>query len=293
MTDSREAVAGRLLRTGVRNTFDPEVEVDWSAPLDPGRPFLPWRRMSLYGTDLWDTLTQEQRIELSRHEMTSILGVGLWFEIILMRMFARYVYDRDPRTAHVQFALTELGDETRHVVMFARAATKFGAPRYTVPRLVHQIGRMYGATAFGPSMFAGILVAEEITDRLQRAIMVDEEVQPLTRTINRIHVIEEARHVRYAKEELRRLTPGLNRAALEWHRLYTAAAAAIVVENLVDPRVYRSVGISPRAGRAAAKANPHHLETRRWLAEKLVPFLAEVRLFGGPSTRVWRRAHLI
>ncbi len=286
-------MATRLLESSVRNTFDPDIEVDWAAPLHDDKPFMTPALMSLYGTDLWHGLTDEQRIELSRHEMTSLINVGLWTEIILMRMFARYIYDGDPSSAHTQYALTELGDETRHVVMFARTAAKFDAPRYWVPPLIHQLGRLFSATAFGASMWAGILVVEEITDRLQRVMMMDEEVQPLTRSVQRIHVIEEARHVRFAKDELRRLTPGLNRAALEWHRFYTAAAATIVIENLVDPRVYRSVGIDPRAGRAAARTNPHHHATRRRLAEKVVPFLAEVNLYGGPSTYLWRRAHLV
>ena len=54
----------------------------------------------------------------------------------------------------------------------------------------------------GPSMWAGTLVAEELLDRLQREGMADERLQPLTRMVARIHVIEEARHVRFAREEL-------------------------------------------------------------------------------------------
>jgi len=51
-------------------------------------------------------------------------------------------------------------------------------------------------------MFAGTLVAEEITDQLQREAMKDNTLQPLTRMVSKIHVTEEARHVRYAREEL-------------------------------------------------------------------------------------------
>ena len=55
-------------------------------------------RMSLYGTALWERLTEEQRIELSRHEVASVASVGLWFEMILMQMMLKDLYTTTRRT---------------------------------------------------------------------------------------------------------------------------------------------------------------------------------------------------
>lgn len=289
----RDVSAARLLRSSAKNSYDPHVDIDWAAPLAEGKAFMPLERVSLYGTDLWTKLTPEQRIELSKHEMASIMSVGLWFEIALMHLLARYVFDLDARTEHAQYALTEIGDETRHSVMFARTAERLGVPRYGVPKVVHRAAKVFAATAAGPSMFASILVAEETTDRLQRAMMDDDGIQPLIRAVNRIHVVEEARHVRFAKEEVLRTTPRLTRASLRRHRVRTALVAFGVIDSMVDPRIYRSVGISPREGRAAALANPHFQDTRRWMAEKIVPFLRDAGLIGGRSEGIWRHAYLI
>lgn len=289
----RETTASRLLTSSARNAFDPDLDVDWDAPLAGGKPFMPLERVSLYGTALWEQLTDEQRIELSKHEIASVMHVGLWFEIILMQMLTRYAYDLDPRSAHAQYALTEIGDETRHSVMFARGAERLGVPHYGVPRALHNVARIAGATMAGPAMFASVLVAEETTDRLQRAMMEDENIQPLTRAISRIHVIEEARHVRYAREQVVRSMPKLGPVARRWHRFQTALVSYVVVDSLIDPRVYRSVGIDPREGRRAALANPHFHETRRWLGEKIMPFLTEQGLVGGAGMPLWRRSHLL
>jgi len=238
-------------------------------------------------------MSRPQQLELSRHEVASVMQVGLWFELILMQMLLRYVYDQDSRQPHAQYALTEIGDETRHSVMFARAADKLGTPRYAAPRWVHNLGRIYKATAGGPAMFAPVLVAEEILDRLQREAMADDGVQPLIRGINRIHVLEEARHVRYAREELVRMMPGLDRSQLRRQRAVVALVCYLLADSLIDPRVYRAVGIEPSVGRAAARANPHHQESRRWTAGKVLPFLREVGIVGGPSEALYRRAFLI
>ncbi len=288
-----DLVAGRLLDASARGSYDPHIDIDWSAPLEDGKAFMPLERVSLYGTDLWRGLSQEQRIELSKHEIASIASVGLWFEIVLMQLLVRYVYDLDPRSAHAQYALTEIGDETRHSIMFAKAITRFGAPAYGPVKPIHTAGKLYGALAGGPSMFGAVLVAEEATDRLQRATMDDPDMQPLIRMVNRIHVVEEARHVRFAREAVLRDVPKLNRAQLEAHRWLLALTAFGVMDALINPRVYRSVGIDPRRGRAAALANPHHRETRRWMTEKVTAFLTDAGLVGGPSKRVLKAAHLI
>ncbi|GAA2989567.1 P-aminobenzoate N-oxygenase AurF [Actinokineospora diospyrosa] len=286
-------MSARLLEASARTSYDPFVDIDWAAPLHPDKAYMPLERVSLYGTDLWRGLSHEQRIELSKHEIASIAGVGLWFEIILMQLLVRYAYDLDPRTPHAQYALTEIGDETRHSIMFAKAIARFDAPNYGPGKLLHNLGRVYKAIAGGPSMFASVLVAEEATDRLQRSTMDDTTMQPLIRMVNRIHVIEEARHVRYAREEVVRGVPGLNRAELEWHRLATAATAIAVMDAMVNPRVYKAVGIAPRVGRAAALANPEFRETRRWMVEKVVEFLTGTGMIGGPSKALWRKAGLL
>ncbi|WP_433331182.1 AurF N-oxygenase family protein [Spirillospora sp. CA-294931] len=289
----RETTAARLLRSSERTSFDPITEIDWDTPFDPSMPYLPFERVSLYGTPVWERLTEAQRVELSKHELASATAVGIWLEMTLMHMFMRVLYDLDPRAAHAQFALTEVGDETRHSVMFGRLLSALGTPDYGVPPLARTFTRLFKAIGSGPSMWATFLVGEEIFDRLQRATMADEGVQPMVRAISRVHVIEEARHVRYAREEIVRSMAGMRRTALARHRLVAGVTGTAVMEFLIDPEVYRCVGLTPEAGRAIALANPHFLETRHWLGEKIMPFLTDLGLVAGPATRLWRHAGLI
>jgi hypothetical protein len=289
----REATAQRLLRSSLEHSYEPNLDIDWDAPLVEGLYGMPAHRVSLYGTEMWDQLTEEQRITLSIHEVCSIARIGLWFEIILMQMLLRYAYDRDPRSQHIQYALTEVADECRHSVMFARMTERYGVPDYAPRWHAHLGGRIFKTIAAGPAMFAGTLVAEEITDQLQREGMKDDTVQPLTRMVSKIHVTEEARHVRYAREELARIMPKTNAVQREIGRWLTALAAHRIATNLIHPDVYRSVGLDPKEARKVARANPHHQETVRWTARKLIPFLREQGMIGGPSEVLWRKAFLV
>lgn len=292
MTD-RERTAGRLLKASAQHSHDPMVEIDWTEPLRDGVFFCPPHRVSLYGTPEWDRLTQDQRVTLSRHEVASLASVGIWFETILMQLLLRYAYDRDPTTQHVRYALTEIADECRHSVMFSTMIEKLGCPAYGVRRYEHELGRVLKTAMGGVPMFASILIAEEVLDTLQREAMADETIQPLTRQVSRIHVVEEARHVSYARDELVRLRSRISRPGLAAARLVIARSAHVVGTQLIHPAVYAPVGLDPAAGRRAARANPAHRETLRWAATRLVAFFTDLDLIAGPGQALWRRAGLI
>ncbi|MCW2676507.1 MAG: p-aminobenzoate N-oxygenase AurF, partial [Modestobacter sp.] len=238
-------------------------------------------------------MTDEQRVTLTVHEYCSISGVGIWFEVLLMQLVLRDIYGDDPAQPHFQWALTEIADECRHSVMFARTAETFGAPSYQPPPKIRMLGKAFAAKGDGPAAYAAILVAEEILDIFQRDLMKDERVQPLTRATSQIHVVEEARHMRFAREEIIRRTPRLNAWQLRKHRTVVAAVATIVADNLVQPEVYAAAGLDVERAVAAAKANEHYAAKLRDAAGGLVEFLRGVGLIGGPSERLWKRAHLI
>jgi hypothetical protein len=287
------AVAERLLKSSARQSYDPEVDIDWDAPLVDGLWGMQPERMSLYGTHLWDRLSEDQRLELSFHEVASVASVGLWFELLLMQMMLRDAYDDDPTTAHMHYALTEVADECRHSTMFGKAIGRFGIPAYGPQKRIHQLGRLFNHVVRGPSAYASILVAEEILDTWQREVVRDERVQPLVRMVSRIHVLEEARHMTFARDEVRRQLAGMSRARVGWHAMVTAQTSFMVARALVNPEVYAAVGIDPAEGRRTALANPHYRATLQWMGEKPLAFLRENGLLPKSQEKIWRASLLL
>ncbi len=290
----KDAVATRLLRSSERLSYDPAVDVDWDAPLDRTLPAMPLERVSLFGTPLWEQMTPEQRVQLSWHELASISSVGLWFELCLMQALLRHSYDQDPHRPHAQYALTEVGDECRHSVMFARAAEALApGARYRPSPAVHALGRLWKTVAAGPSMFASVLVAEETLDRLQREMLVTDGLLPLAVQVARIHVTEEARHVSYARAAVTRQVPRAGGVGMAFHRVATAVTAGFVVHAFLDPRVYEAVGLDREEAVRQARANPHRAETLLWMAEKVLDFLTEAEVVTRWTAPLWRRLGLL
>ncbi|HET9896771.1 MAG TPA: diiron oxygenase [Streptosporangiaceae bacterium] len=292
-TTDRERTAERLLRSTAAKAYDPGVDIDWTAPLAPGKQYVLPHRCSLYGTTLWDGLTPRQRIELGKHEVVSVASAGIFLESVLMRLLARHAYWGDPLSQHAQYALAELGEETRHTIMFAKMIERLGTPCYSPGRLILRLGSILASIVRGPSLWGAILIGEEVIDRLQREVVDDPQIQPLIRMISRIHIVEESRHVSFARAELRRSVAGTPRFALLFHRLLLSRIAFILSRILINPEVYRSVGLDPRQARRAALANHRYQESLRYGGEKLVAFLTDAGLIGFPGRRMWRRAFLL
>jgi hypothetical protein len=289
----QERIAERLLRSTAARSYDPELDINWSAPQLPDKAFLPEHRCSLYGTALYERLSPQQRRELGKHEAASVAGTGIWLEFVLLRLLAKLAYHGDPASRHVQYALAEMAEECRHSTMFARLIEWMGTPAYRPSPLVQRLGKILPVVAYGPAMWGAILIGEELTDRYQREMVTDESIQPLIRMVNRIHIMEEARHIGFARAELARSAARLSRAELPYHRALLGRVAYIVARSLISPEVYRSAGLDPRQAHKVALANPAHQETIRFGGEKIVAFLTETGLVGAPGMYFWRKSFLL
>jgi hypothetical protein len=289
----REEVARRLLESSRRHSFDPDTELDWDAPFEDGKWFWPPELVSLYDTPLWRRMPEEQRHALARHEAASLASLGIWFEVILMQLLARHIYDKPLTSAHVRYALTEIADECRHSMMFARLITKGGVPAYPVSRLHHNMARVLKTVSTTPGSFTATLLGEEILDWMQRLTFPDERVQPLVRGVTRIHVVEEARHVRYAREELRRQMVSCPRWEASLTRVSSGEAARVFSVSFVNPQVYADVGLDRREAVAQVKASAHRRDVMQQGAKRLTDFLDEIGVLRGVGRRLWRSSGLL
>ncbi|MGD9482630.1 diiron oxygenase [Streptomyces sp. TRM70308] len=291
-TDQHD-VAGRLLDSAAQLAYDPATEVDWETPLDKRFHGASPEWSTLYGTAYWAEMSEEQRKELTRQEAASVASTGIWFEMILQQMVLRDIYAKDPTDARFQWALTEIAEECRHSIMFARGAEKLGAPAYRPHRVAVELGRAFKTLAFGEAAYAAILVAEEVLDVMQRDWMRDERVVPFVRTINNIHVVEESRHMKFARDETRRRLARAGRVRREVNAFVIAVAAYVIVTSMVNKKVYANAGLDGERALAEARANQHHKAMMRSSCSGLMEFLASCGLLTKPALVFYQRANLI
>src|SRR3954453_3130743 len=288
-----DGTAKRLLDSAAMLSYDPMQEGDWDAPVASNKYGLNPEWSSLFGTPLWDEMTEAQKVTLTKHEVCSIMSIGIWFEMILQQMVLRDQYVHPHGNAEFQFALTEIADECRHSIMFARVCQKMGVPAYFPDKLSIQLGRGFKTLAKGEAAYAGILVAEEILDVMQRDWMRGENVQPVVRTTSKIHVVEESRHMKFARQEVREALQGASKARRQASAVLVAAAAYFIVSNMVNPAVYAAAGLDVERAVREARASTHRKAMLRTSSRHLMEFLAEAGLLTRPAMAIYRRLSML
>jgi hypothetical protein len=290
---TREEFSERLLKGSVKKSYEPIVDIDWDAPLDPDKYFLPPKVVSLYGTPLWDGMTREQQIELSKQELVNTLSAGIWFENILNQALLRDMMHKDPTDRATHYALTELGDETRHMVMFGRAIERIGAkpvrPRYYQRVIINGLPLAFK----GSLLWVAALIGEEIFDSLQRQMMDDPDLQPMVQRLMRIHVTEEARHIQFARDGLRRRVPDMPWISRFWVANLNGVGGLFFRYLFSNKVQYRRAGLPARTARRMARRSPHRHEVQVAGFAPLAAFLDEVGLMGPIARRMWKRTHFL
>lgn len=292
-TPTREEFSERLLKGSVRKSYEPVVDIDWDAPLEPDKFFLPPKSVSLYGTPLWDGMTRAQQIELSRQEFVNTLSAGIWFENILNQALLRDLMHADPTSRATHYALTEMGDETRHMVMFGRAIEKVGGKPMRPRRYQRMLINGLPLAFRGSLLWVAALVGEEIFDSLQRNMMDDPELQPVIQRIMRIHVTEEARHIQFARDGARKRVEEMPWLSRMWVANLNGVGGLFFRHLFTNAAQYRRAGLDGKDARRIARSSPHHHDIQALGFAPLAAFLTEIGLMGPIARRLWRRTHFL
>lgn len=242
----------QLIAASERMTLDPFTEVDWQRPIDDSAYHLPPEFLSLYGTAVWDAMSEAERITYSRHEMSALCGAAIWFENALMQIVLGHLVQIDIADPMHRYLLIEVADECRHSAMFGEYVRRSGTPSYGPKRPLENDRSSEGRAL----SYVLILAIEELLDHANRITMRDERVHPTSREIAKLHVMEEARHVSFAKTYLGEIWPTLSDAEREVVVITAPDLIEAIVSLSLDGAVFDHLGVEN--GLTIARSNPHH-----------------------------------
>jgi hypothetical protein len=280
--------ATQLVAASERTTLDPFAAVDWSMPIDDSAFHLPPEMLPLFGTDAWHAMSDTDRIAYSRHETAALCGAGLWFENVLMQAVLRHLAELPVTDPSHRYLLVEVADECRHSMMFGEFIRRAGTPAYAPGVDPIAVRDLPGGRAMS---YLLILAVEELLDYVNRATMRDERVHPVSRQIAKVHVLEEARHVSFAKTYLAEAWPQLDADERAGITELAASMVSVVADLSVDPAVYEALGIDD--GAEQARANPHHRAVVVAGLHKLTTFLREIGVIADDNAHTWHALGLV
>lgn len=289
-----------LSEGSVRRNFNPYTDIDWDSPefaVTPGDERWVLPATDPLGRHRW-YLSQPlaKRIEIGQWRQANVAKVGLQFELILIRGLMNYAFWVPNGSPEYRYCLHESVEECNHTMMFQEMVNRIGAEVPGMPRLLRWLSPLIPLVA-GPlpiPFFFGVLAGEEPIDHTQKAILreagEDRELHPIMSRVMAIHVAEEARHISFAHEYLRKRLPGLSRAQRFWLSLHVPIIMRVLCQAIVVPphSFFRQFGVPREVRRELFFDAP---ESRRLLSD----MFADVRMLchdtgmmNPPAKLVWR-----
>src|ERR1051326_2986292 len=117
--ECREALL-QLYDKGKKQQWDASERIDWSKDLDPENPMmLDDRVIPIFGTDIWNRLTEKEKVRVRHHQQASSISQFMHGEqgaLIATAKIVQSVPDIDAKF----YAATQLMDEARHVETYSR-----------------------------------------------------------------------------------------------------------------------------------------------------------------------------
>ncbi|MET7772731.1 diiron oxygenase [Nocardia sp. NPDC005366] len=283
-----------LLSSAARLSFDPRnpavyergVEDEWSHGMTPE-----WS--PLYGTAMWDSMSEAERSRLTTSEVAQFLGVAIWLELGLQVALLRRNVSSDPARPDVRFLLNECADENMHSLMFVNAISSIGARFYPRDASFTLFGWLFRSFAWAEVAYGITLAGEEIFDVMQRDWMASENVVAAIRRTSYIHVVEESRHMQFARRNIRDCLAGSSRFRRTISSLFIAIGTHVIAKSLINRRVYEDLGLNWRSVKREIDGNEHHRMMFRKAAEPLIEFLGKEGLLNGGARWIYRKSNLL
>lgn len=279
---SAAELAPRLTQASRRKIWDVYSAFDWPDSLDPAaewymRPEL----ISIYGTDTYNALTETEQKRLSFYEIVNFFSFVLYGERPLISGLMNRMYRKRTQGAITEYLHHFIDEENKHMIMFSEFCNRYAGKIYPEKKIV--LPREYAKGEEEIAFFCKVLIVEELGDYFNLKMMSDETINPLVARINKVHHVDEARHLGFGREFLREL-------AEEYVDVWSAEEKAVFQNWLVsylsscwgdfyNPAVYKDAGIQDGYGtRKMALAHPACAKFREDASQKLVDYFLETRL---------------
>jgi len=231
-----------LSEGSVRRNFNPYTDIDWDSPEfavvpNDERWILP--STDPLGRHEWyRAQSKERQIEIGMWRQANVAKVGLHFESILIRGLMNYAFWVPNGSPEYRYCLHESVEECNHTMMFQEMVNRIGADVPGMPRMLKWLSQFIPLAA-GPLpivFFFGVLAGEEPIDHTQKNVLREgKALHPIMERVMAIHVAEEARHISFAHEYLRKRVPHMSRRQRFLLSLHVPIIMRVLCQAIVVP----------------------------------------------------------
>jgi len=182
-------------------------EIPWEVPLNDDRPHMPMRYVPTYGTPKWESWEPTDRTSEMRRYCAELFTGFIWLENTIIHFLVRQAFREPPGSEAHTFLLVEATEECQHSLIFGDYVQACGVTPRGPVRWTKGLALLMRLTATDLEAMIASLIAELLTDPMNRQMAGDDTIHPTLQAIARMHVADEARHIAFAKGQIRAAKP--------------------------------------------------------------------------------------
>ncbi len=198
--ESSSELCVRLSQQSRDQSWNVYTEIDWPERLSGERYAMSPELISIYGTELWETLDEAQRLRLSLYELANFFSLTLQGERPLVAGLSDRLYSKRVTQDETDYIHHFLDEENKHMVMFGLFLLKYVGKVYPEKKLT--LDREYAKGEEEVAFFCKAMVVEELGDYYNVKMMLDDRIEPIVKRINWLHHRDESRHLGFGRRHL-------------------------------------------------------------------------------------------
>ena len=270
----------RLYGKGKKQQWDAAERLDWSLEVDPDNPMgLDDKTIAIYGTDLWNRLTDKERAHVRRNLQAHTLSQFMHGEQGALIATSKIV-QTVPNIEAKFYAATQVMDEARHVEAYARLLHEKVKLAYPITRTLALLlestitDRRWDMTYLGMQvLIEGLALAA-----FQR--IRDSSSNTLAAAVNAYVMQDEARHVAFGRIALRDYYPHLTDAERDEREEFVVEACYHMRDRFNQPEVWDNLGLPVKECVEAVEQSEYMRLFRTRLFSRIVPTVKDIGLWG-------------
>jgi hypothetical protein len=263
--DAYRRFLARLSHQSVVKHYDAYADIPWDDPdyaVEPEDPRFALSEDDPLGATSWyRSQPAALRARIGLHMIATFARIGWQFESVLKRGLLEFALRLPDDAPEFRYCYHEVIEEAQHSLFFHEFVRRTGLPVRAPAILRLGERQVIGfARRFPELFFFFVLAGEDPIDYTQRQMLQSgRALHPLVERISRIHVTEEARHMAFARQYLRRTVPRLHGVKRFLLRLRTALVMKVASMLMTRPsgHVVRTYGIPPHVLREAYGRGSH------------------------------------
>ncbi|HEY4177379.1 MAG TPA: ferritin-like domain-containing protein [Kofleriaceae bacterium] len=275
-TETREKLRD-LYDKAVRAQWISDDVLPWSTDVDLDKPLGPEQLMPLFGSDLYNKMTEKEKRNLNRETMAWTLSQFLHGEqgaLLAAAQLVTSVQDLDSKL----YAGSQVVDEARHVDVYNRYIKEKIGFYYPVNTHLKTLLDMILKDSRWDMKFLGMQIMVEGLALAAFGMIRNNTTEPLLKELTTYVIGDEARHVAFGVLSLRDYYRDQPESVKREREDFVFEASRLMRDRFLFQEVWEKTGLPTKKCMEIAMHNQGQIMFRQMLFAKIVPAVKKMDL---------------